>query len=237
MLVETDYIEEAAVEEEEAGAEELGYRIIYADPPWMFDNYNYATTSTGKRAIRGVRKEYPTLSVKEIAALPVQHLCAPSAACALWIPSPLLPCAFDVLDGWGFEYKTVLFNWIKGRLDIDINTALPKIYLHIGNGSYTRPASELCLLGMRGHLPVMNHGVQQVLLASRLKHSSKPAEARKRLELLFGPTVSRIELFARERVDGWGAWGDEIAPTNVPADPNEWESWRDDLEEAARDAS
>ena len=52
-------------------------------------------------------------------------------------------------------------------------------------------------------------GVRQVIYSPVRKHSQKPDEARDRILQLMGD-LPRIELFAREKVDGWDSWGNEV---------------------------
>ena len=106
------------------------------------------------------------------------------------------------MKAWGFNYKTVLHNWVKVRKD-----GVPIM----GMGSYTRSGSELLLLGMRGHIKRLGTDVviPQVLMQQRREHSRKPDEVRENLIRLFGD-LPRIELFARQKTEGWDAWGNEV---------------------------
>ena len=76
-------------------------------------------------------------------------------------------------------------------------------------GSFTKANAELCLLAMRGHIKSVDKTVPQVIMHPRQGHSVKPDEAMRRIERLFGPNTTKIELFARRQVDGWDRWGDE----------------------------
>jgi N6-adenosine-specific RNA methylase IME4 len=80
----------------------------------------------------------------------------------------------------------------------------------MGMGHYSRQSVELCLLGVRGRgLERKSASVRQLVETVPGEHSEKPAEVRDRIVQLFGD-VSRIELFARQRVTGWSAWGNEV---------------------------
>jgi N6-adenosine-specific RNA methylase IME4 len=168
------------------------YGIIYADPPWK---YLWGTGKTGGRF--APEKHYETMSTAEICALNVRALRAANCALFLWATMPALPDAFQVLEAWGFKYKTCAFSWVKTKKD-----GLP---LH-GMGSYTKSNLEICLLGMRGHLKSADKTVPQVLLHPRLGHSVKPPLVRDRIVRLFGD-LPRIELFCRQRSPGWDAAG------------------------------
>ena len=184
--------------EENAGEEaRKRYSIIYADPPWA---YLWGTGKDGGHF--APEKHYPTMTTEEICALKVRELRAPNCVLALWTTSPCLPDAFEVLKAWGFKYKTVLFVWLK------LNPAAGTIVC--GPGSYTRSACEYVLLGMRGHIKrVSKKPISQVLEAPRGMHSAKPAMVRDLLVELFGD-LPRVELFARQKVAGWDAFGNEV---------------------------
>jgi N6-adenosine-specific RNA methylase IME4 len=169
------------------------YSIIYADPPW----------SMGKRATKRVLvPTYPVMSMEDICTLPVSSITSPDCALFLWVINGKLPEGITVMSKWGFRFVGVAFTWIKTSQ----KTGLPNCRMA---GNYTLQGTELCLLGLKGKLPVKNRTVRQVILQPRMKHSEKPKEIRERIVQLFG-NLSRIELFARDREEGWDAWGDEI---------------------------
>jgi N6-adenosine-specific RNA methylase IME4 len=84
----------------------------------------------------------------------------------------------------------------------------------MGPGSYSRANAELVLLGMRGHIKAISHSVPQILMHRRLGHSEKPPIIRDRIVELFGD-INRIELFARQKVEGWDAIGYGIDGINI----------------------
>ena len=170
----------------------MKYQIVYADPPWGYlwgkgkDGGNFAP-----------EKHYQTMTTDEICSLDVKRLRDKNCALFLWATMPTLPDAIRVMSAWGFKYKTCAFTWVKIRKD-----GKP---LH-GMGSYTRANAELCLLGMRGHIKSVDKTVPQILMHPRMGHSVKPPVIRDRIVQLFGD-LPRIELFARNKVDGWDATG------------------------------
>ena len=83
------------------------YRVIYADPPWRFATYS----DKGKG--RSAEAHYDCLSLDDIKAFPVATWAAPDAVLLLWATDPLLPRALEVIEAWGFAYKTVGFYWVK----------------------------------------------------------------------------------------------------------------------------
>jgi site-specific DNA-methyltransferase (adenine-specific) len=113
--------------------------------------------------------------------------------------------AFEVMSAWGFAYHSLGFDWLKvskGRNPI------------INPGYYTRQNNELCLVGVpedrdRRMKPIV-HDVRAAVVEERREHSRKPEIVRTEIARLFGVGFAKIELFARERVAGWDAWGDQL---------------------------
>jgi N6-adenosine-specific RNA methylase IME4 len=170
----------------------MKYQIIYADPPWKY------LWGTGKKGGNFCpEKHYETMPVEEICELNVKDLRDKNCALFLWATMPALPEAMKVMQAWGFKYKTCAFSWVKIRKDGNA--------LH-GMGSYTKSNIEICLLGMRGHIKSADKTVPQILMHGRLGHSEKPPIVRDRIVQLFGD-ISRIELFARQKTEGWDAIG------------------------------
>ncbi|MGH9466631.1 MAG: MT-A70 family methyltransferase [Terriglobales bacterium] len=171
------------------------FGAILVDPPWRFSN------RTGKVAPEHRRlRRYHTLSVTEIAALPVAGLAAPRCHLYLWTPNALLPEALGVMRAWGFAYKTNLV-WYKIRKDGGPDGR--------GVGFYFRNVTELLLFGIRGKQRTLAPARSQVnLLATRKQeHSKKPDGIYELIERCSpGPFC---ELFSRQSVPGWAHWGDE----------------------------
>ena len=118
----------------------------------------------------------------------------------MWATFPMLREALEVIEAWGFTYKTVAFNWVKQ------NKTGAGLFWGLGN--WTRSNSEICLLAVKGKPRRMSASVHSVIFSPVQQHSRKPAEARDRIVELMGD-LPRIELFAREAAPGWDAWGDE----------------------------
>lgn len=146
--------------------------------------------------------KYSVSKDADIAALPVESIAADDAFLFLWITMPKLPVAFDVIKAWGFKYKTCAFTWVK-------RNRVSRETWFTGMGHYTRANAELCLLGTRGRPRRVDASVHQIIDTPIEGHSKKPDEARRRIVQLCGD-LPRIELFARERVAGWEAWGNEL---------------------------
>ncbi len=144
---------------------------------------------------------YPMMRTQDICALPVQYIAALDSILFLWAISSHLPDALAVIRAWGFNYKTVAFTWVK-RTPNDTGYFL-------GRGYWTHSNAEICLLAGRGRPQRDGTGVRSLIVSPRREHSRKPDEARDRIVRLCGD-VPRAELFARQKVKGWSAWGNEV---------------------------
>lgn len=166
------------------------YSIIYADPPWSYR----------VSALQGCAESYyEVLSDDALAMLPVNEIAADNSVLFLWVTFPKLKEGLDVMQSWGFEYKTNAFNYIKFNKNKDT--------LYTGMGFYTRSNGEICLLGVRGKgLERVSKAVHSVIFGRKEPHSKKPDEARDRIVQLFGD-LPRVELFAREKTLGWDSTG------------------------------
>ena len=170
------------------------YNIIYADPAWA---YNDKSLNRG-----GALRHYQTMSNKEIQNLQVQKIAAENCILFIWATFPKIQEALDVIEHWGFEYKTMGFTWIKKNKK-SINTNF------WGMGRWTRSNAEICLLATKGKPKRLNAGVHSVIETPIQRHSKKPDIVRDKIIQLVGD-LPRIELFARETADGWDSWGNEI---------------------------
>jgi N6-adenosine-specific RNA methylase IME4 len=119
----------------------------------------------------------------------------------LWVTMPQLNVCFDIIKSWGFVYKTNAFTWVK-RNKISKS-------LFWGMGRWTRANAELCLLATKGHPKRFDAGVHSVVYTPIEEHSKKPSVVRDRIVKLCGD-VPRIELFARQKIEGWDSWGNEL---------------------------
>jgi len=184
---------------------EVGRRKFYtvlADPPWQFTN------RTGKMAPEHKRlSRYPTMSLQEIKDLPVEAIVKDTAHLYLWVPNALLAEGLEVMDHWGFTYKTNLV-WYKIRKDGGPDRR--------GVGFYFRNVTEMILFGVRGkNARTLQPGRSQenVISSRKREHSRKPDEQYDLIESCSpGPY---LEMFARGPRKGWFAWGnqaDEYTP-------------------------
>ncbi len=172
------------------------FSTILIDPPWRFTN------RTGKMAPEHKRlHRYKTMSFTEIAALPVGEFARETCHLYLWCPNALLPEALGIMRSWGFTYKTNIV-WLKVRKDGGPDGR--------GVGFYFRNVTELLLFGVKGSMRTLAPGRRQVnvVICRKQEHSRKPDEAYDIIEQCSPRPY--LELFARERVDGWTQWGDEL---------------------------
>jgi len=166
------------------------FHILYADPPWHLGG-----------GTKG-RPPYPLMNTRDICALPVSSIAASDCILFLWAVHSHLPDALAVVRAWGFSYKTVGFTWVK-RTPKDTGFLL-------GRGYWTHSNAEPCLLATKGHPKRVGTGVSSLIVSPRREHSRKPDEARDKIVHICGD-VPRAELFARQTVPGWSAWGNEVA--------------------------
>jgi N6-adenosine-specific RNA methylase IME4 len=175
------------------------FSVIYADPPWSYSD----------RGCNGAAAaQYALLKNRDIAALPVHRLAADDCVLFMWATYPLLPEALATIEGWGFGYKSIAFQWVKLN-----RKAQTPFY---GLGRWTRGNTEPCLLATRGKPKPVSKSVSQLIFEEPLileaplqQHSAKPSVARDKIVELMGD-VPRLELFARGATPGWTATGLEL---------------------------
>lgn len=175
----------------------MSYRIIYADPPW-----SYRDEAPGTRGL--AVKKYPVMTLPDIQALPVADLASPNGAVLfMWATFPMMREALEVVKAWGFTFETTAFVWVK-------KTVNGKDAFGMGNWTRTNP--ESCLLAVRGknYPRRIVRNIRALQYAPIARHSEKPDHFRKLIVELLGD-LPRVELFARQRVAGWSAWGNEVA--------------------------
>jgi len=168
------------------------YRIIYADPPWKYNESNHQTEGNFQSKTLGMH--YPSMSITELCQLPIKDLSEENAVLFLWVTSPLLEECFDVIKAWGFKYKTSMI-WDKVKHNV---------------GNYVSVRHELLLICTKGSCtPDVKKLDDSVYSEERTQHSKKPKYFRDLIDKIY-INGNRIELFAREEVAGWDKWGNEI---------------------------
>jgi len=179
------------------------YQIIYADPPWSY--YNDSNANSNCTTIRGMRRPpYKVMSSNAIKNLPISKLADANCILFIWTTDYHLERCIEIINAWGFTYKTIGFVWAKKT-----RRGASVCFM----GAYTMKSGvELCLLATRGrsiHKLIKSHKVRALVESQRSAHSKKPDEVRKRIVELMGD-LPRIELFARDHIQGWDVWGDEV---------------------------
>ena len=179
------------------------FRTIVADPPWR---YTGSPGLNGTNHPTAAESHYTTLTMDEIAALPVANLAADNAHLYLWVTNPILteqrlgggPNVCAIARAWGFEPKTVL-TWLKSE-----NGA--------GMGFFWRGDTEHVLFAVRGYLPIpAEQRLSNVFRGKRGAHSAKPDAFLDLVEQV--SPAPRLEMFARRARFGWDYWGDQSLQT------------------------
>lgn len=200
--------------------------IIYADPPWSYKD---------KSCQGNAQQHYSLMKDADICALPIKDIAADDCVLFMWATYPKIREALEVIKAWGFNYKTIGFQWVK-----QIRSGEGHFF---GLGRWTRGNSEPCLVATKGEgFPIVldEEGAAPCLIATKGKpkrvsasvsqlvfsplraHSQKPDEVRDKIVELVGD-LPRIELFARSAAEGWDCWGNE-APNQNEEETDEWMS-------------
>lgn len=183
------------------------YQIIYADPPWSYNS----RMALGKGAKRSSAEDYyDVMTIKDIANLPVKSIADKDCILFIWVTMPKIFDSLQVMEAWGFEYKTCAFVWVKRNKIFSQRRYNERgIDDFMGQGRWTRGNAELCLLATKGKPKRISAKVRQIIHTPIEEHSKKPDETRERIVELVGD-LPRIELFARRKVNGWDCWGNEV---------------------------
>lgn len=170
------------------------YNIIYADPPWSYKDKALSGN-------RGACCKYNVMKIEDICKLPINKITNNDCILFMWVTMPKLNECFEVIKKWEFDYKTCAFTWIKENKKSDT--------LFWGMGRWTRANAELCLIATKGKPKRQSAKVHSVVISKIREHSRKPDEVRDKIVELCG-NLPRIELFARQQVEGWDCWGNEV---------------------------
>ena len=166
------------------------FQVIYADPPWRYENPPMGGSN------RSIENHYPTMNLVEICALDIGLVADDNCVLFLWATAPKLSECMEVITAWGFTYRTCMV-WIKDK---------------IGMGYHARNQHEILLIAKRGEMapPEPSDRPSSVLQAPRLEHSAKPLEYYDIIERMY-PKQNKLELFCRSPRDGWAVWGNQAA--------------------------
>lgn len=188
------------------------YSVLYSDNPWTFKTWSDAG--------RDRSPDYKLMSLYDIVQIGkyLPDVMAKDSVLLLWAISPLLPHALEVMNAWGYEYKTVAFTWVK--------TLRKSNGYHMGLGYYTRSNTEYVLLGTKGKtLKRFNKGVRQLIdfpeavVTPIEEHSKKPHLVMDRIDALFGDCY-KLELFARRDIESeyWTCIGNAVTGNDITVD-------------------
>ena len=164
------------------------YSVIYTDPPW-----DYGSTTPGSYEGYAAHDHYPTMSIQDISSMPVGNITHDDCLCYMWVGSPLLDEAINVMTAWGFKFTTVAFCWDKQSPN---------------SGYYTLSQVELVIVGKKGKIPQPrgSRNERQFLSKQRTVHSEKPYEIRDRITRMH-PSQNKLEMFSRHTTAGWDTFG------------------------------
>ena len=176
------------------------YQIIYADPPWTMKMGNTRTNSdTPKGRWEGYdnihQLPYSTMSLEEIGNLPVKQISDKNSVLFLWTINKYIKQSYEIANMWGFSPSTMIV-WCKSPMGL-------------GMGGVFVQTTEYLLMCRRGTVKRKKRIDTTWFQHKRGKHSKKPDMFRDMIVDVFGD-LPRIELFARQKTDGWDVWGNEV---------------------------
>lgn len=177
------------------------YQTIVIDPPWRYPTslpgFGKKHGDVWKRP--GSVVPYPTLTIAEIAALPIATLAAPDCHLYLWTTNAHLEAAYGVARAWGWT-PSILLVWAKAPRGM---SGFPTWNI----------CTEFVLFCRRGTLRPLKRQPRNWFAWKRGKHSAKPPEFLAMVEETSpGP---RVEVFARERREGWASLGLDISGQDI----------------------
>lgn len=167
------------------------YGLIMADPPWFFKNWSRDGEEKNATA------QYDCMDLNQIKQMPVADLASKDCLLWLWATNPMLREGIDLMEAWGFTFKTA-GHWSK-------KTAHGK--QAFGTGYILRCAGEPFLIGTMGK-PKCARNVRSVIEGPLREHSRKPDEAYQAAERLI-PDAQRLDMFSRQPRPGWDCFGNE----------------------------
>jgi N6-adenosine-specific RNA methylase IME4 len=181
---------------------EKKYNVIYADPPWSYENTSLKADDAGKEI--AVDNRYSLMSIADLKAMPIGEITERDCVCFMWVTNPLLPEGMDLLKSWGFEYKTML-TWKKTSC----------------SGYWFMGITEHILFGIKGNVKAFRSGILNFYECKSGPHSQKPHYFRDIISKAVSKTIpipKKLELFARSRdglfpdyeYEGWDVFGNQV---------------------------
>lgn len=193
----------------------MKYGAILVDPPWQFKTWTSHKWRSAAEAGRNPESHYPTMTMDTLKSLPIQPIMAQDCAVFMWVTWPTLESALELGKAWGLKYKTAAFCWAKTNKSVQgrFSVADEDCNWHMGMGYYSRANTEPCLLFVKGSPKRKSKNVRQLIVSAVQRHSQKPDKIYGRIEALVdGPY---LEVFARQRHEGWDAMGNEISGLDI----------------------
>lgn len=166
------------------------YQVIYADPPWKYDK---------DEAYFGqdVERHYPVMDKEQLCNLTIGELADKNCVLYMWTTAPKLNWVFDIIKAWGFDYKTCLI-WDKVKHNMGFYASIRhEILIIAGKGSSAPDDAKAA------------NQTDSVYVEERTEHSKKPEYYYEMIEKHHPEKKKRIELFARQKRNGWDSWGNE----------------------------
>jgi len=169
------------------------FDLVVADPPWPNDS-KWVVSPSGS---------YPRMSFNAIKALPVNEITSDQSLLLVWTCGMYLRQTIEIIESWGFAFISWAFVWLK------TSSGKPR-------GGYCSPyyptkACEIVLMGKKGKAPRIKNYVLDLIVAERRAHSQKPEEFWTRVDAWLGDQYPRrLEMFAREKREGWTVWGNQV---------------------------
>ena len=168
------------------------YDVIYADPPWKYKNVSPPCLPEKQPDTCKIEYYYETMDLQDIKNMPIKNIANKNCVLFLWATTPAIREAFEVVDAWGFKYKTMI-TWEKTNRDC--------------MGYWFRTCTEHLIVAIRGNVKAFRSMERTCYHEARTKHSQKPQYFYELIEKV--TTGKRIELFARRAIEGWDNWGNE----------------------------
>lgn len=181
----------------------MRFDVLLADPSWPYKKHHDKRQPFAE-------DHYPLMQAEDIYAMKdrVQEHTHAKSVVYIWATGPKLHLAIKTFKEWGLFYRGIAHSWTKETKDG---------YLLNGCGprpSLVKPITELLLWGAykeEGRIrPLMNENCPNQVVHPRLAHSVKPERFQDLIDELLGPSVTRLELFARRHRPGWHCTGWEL---------------------------
>lgn len=169
----------------------VSYKVLLVDPPWK-------QTKGGLRKARPNQEkklDYPTLELKDIKKIIKSQ---DSPVLFLWTIDKFLFEAQEIAESLGYKLHARII-WDKEN---GVAPAFTIRYSHEYLLWFYKSPMEKININMRGKFTT-------ILKERATKHSKKPICSYKLIESLY-PNCKRLELFARDKREGWDVWGNEV---------------------------